>query len=310
MTEQELIPALLFGVVGCATYALLRWCDSYNIRIQSRVDQLMGDGHNTRLPSGEPSWKLASAVPQLAEWLGKTKQLEFENRANLEKRLIKAGLYGPTIVSWYFAARLLLMVIPCALTIAAGIFGYLAIDQALLLGFTLGGLGAYAPNFWLDRQIQKRHLAIRRALPDFLDLMIVCLEGGLSLQETLRRVNEELQLAHPILANELSVVQQDIDLCSSPDQALKRWAVRTDFEGIRTLSTFIRESQKFGTQITDALRSHADMMRSQREQNAEESAQKAAVKILIPTLILIFPAIFIVLVGPAVIQIQQAFATN
>jgi tight adherence protein C len=140
--------------------------------------------------------------------------------------------------------------------------------------------------------------------------MIVCLEGGLSLQETLRRVNEELQLAHPVFAAELSVVQQDIDVCASPDQALKRWAARTDFEGIRTLSTFIRESQKFGTQITDALRNHAEMMRSQREQCAEENAQKAAVKILIPTLLLIFPAIFVVLVGPAVIQIQQAFAAK
>src|SRR6185503_12338062 len=132
---------------------------------------------------------------------------------------------------------------------------------------------------------------------------------GLSLQETIRRVNEELQLAHPILASELDIVQRDIDLSCSIDQALKKFAVRTDCEGIRTLSTFIRESQRFGTQITDALRNHADMLRSQREQLAEENAQKAAVKILIPTLILIFPAIFVVLVGPAVIQIQQAFAS-
>jgi len=99
-------------------------------------------------------------------------------------------------------------------------------------------------------------------------------------------------------------------VCSSVDQALKRFSARTDFEGVRTLSTFIRESQKFGTQITEALRNHADMLRSQREQSAEETAQKAAVKILIPTLLLIFPAIFVVLVGPAVIQIQEAFASQ
>jgi len=94
------------------------------------------------------------------------------------------------------------------------------------------------------------------------------------------------------------------------DQALKRFATRTDYEAVRTLSTFIREAQRFGTNITDALRSHADMLRSQREQAAEESAQKASVKILIPTLLLIFPSTFVVIVGPAVIQIHEAFAAK
>jgi tight adherence protein C len=130
------------------------------------------------------------------------------------------------------------------------------------------------------------------------------------MQETIRRVNEELKLAHPVLAHELDIVQRDIDLSCSIDQALKRFALRTDCEGIRTLSTFIREAQRFGTQITDALRNHADMLRSQREQLAEENAQKAAVKILLPTMLLIFPAIFVVLVGPAAIQIHEAFAAK
>jgi tight adherence protein C len=310
MNAESLIPISLFAVVASATYALLRWFDSYNARVQSRVEGLMGDSHASSPSSSTLPRQFAVALPRVAEWLERTKPLELDNRAGLEKRLVKAGLYSRSAIGWYFAARLLLMVIPCAATIAAGVAGYMPIDRSLLLGFCFGGLGAYVPTFWLDRQIHKHHLAIRRALPDFLDLMIVCLEGGLSMQETMRRVNEELQLAHPVFAADLSVVQQDIDVCASPDQALKRWAARTDFEGIRTLSTFIRESQKFGTQITDALRNHAEMMRSQREQSAEENAQKAAVKILLPTLLLIFPAIFVVLVGPAVIQIQQAFAVK
>jgi tight adherence protein C len=140
--------------------------------------------------------------------------------------------------------------------------------------------------------------------------MIVCLEGGLSLQETIRRVSDELRVAHPALASELVSVQRDIELGATVDQALKRFAMRTDYEAVRTLSTFIREAQRFGTNITDALRSHADMLRSQREQTAEESAQKAAVKILLPTLLLIFPATFVVIVGPAVIQIHEAFAAK
>jgi tight adherence protein C len=161
---------------------------------------------------------------------------------------------------------------------------------------------------WLDKQVARQHLLLGKSLPDFLDLMIVCLQGGLSLQETIRRVGDELRLAHPTLAFELSIVQRDTDLGASIEQALKRFAARSGYEGVRTLSTFIREAQRFGTNITEALRSHADMLRSQREQVAEESAQKAAVKILLPTMLLIFPAIFVVAVGPALIQIQQAFA--
>ena len=167
-----------------------------------------------------------------------------------------------------------------------------------------------APVVWLDRAIVRYHSYLRRTLPDFLDLMIVCLEGGMSLQETIRRVGFELRLAHPLLAGELDIVQRDIEFGASIDQALKRFAARTDYEGIRTLSAFIREAQRFGTNITEALRSHAEMLRRQREQAAEENAQKAAIKILMPTFLLIFPSVFIVAVGPAVIQIQQSFAAG
>jgi tight adherence protein C len=174
----------------------------------------------------------------------------------------------------------------------------------------MAGFGSILPSLWLDRAIARRQILLRKSLPDFLDLMIVCLEGGLSLQETIRRVSDELRLVHPVLAVELNIVQRDIELGATVDQALKRFAARADYEGVRTLSSFIREAQRFGTNITEALRNHADMLRSQREQIAEEKAQKAAVKILIPTLLLIFPAIFVVAVGPAVIQIQEAFAAK
>jgi tight adherence protein C len=182
-------------------------------------------------------------------------------------------------------------------------------ETSLLVGSLAGGFGSIAPSLWLDRAISRRHLLLRKSLPDFLDLMIVCLEGGLSLQETIRRVGDELRIVHPALAFELSIVQRDIELGATVDQALKRFANRSDYEGVRSLSTFIREAQRFGTNITEALRNHADMLRSQREQAAEENAQKASVKILLPTLLLIFPAIFVVLVGPAIIQIQEAFTS-
>jgi Flp pilus assembly CpaF family ATPase len=98
-------------------------------------------------------------------------------------------------------------------------------------------------------------------------------------------------------------IQRDVELGATVDQALRRFELRSDYDGVRTLSSFVRESQKFGTQLTEALRLHADMLRLEREEAAEEKAQKAAVAILLPTLLLIFPAVFVVLVGPALIQI-------
>jgi tight adherence protein C len=99
-------------------------------------------------------------------------------------------------------------------------------------------------------------------------------------------------------------------LGSTIDQALRRFAMRSNCEGVRTLSTFVREAQRFGTKLTEALRNHADMLRSQREQSAEEQARQASVKILMPMMLLILPAIFVVLVAPAIIQIHEAFAAK
>jgi tight adherence protein C len=224
--------------------------------------------------------------------------------------LAHGGIYDGGAVSRYFAAKTLLLVAPIGLALGAGAIGLLRLELALLAAAVLGGAGFLAPGFWLHRTIARHHLSLQRSLPDFLDLMTVCLEGGLSLQETMRRVSDELRLAHPSLAGELLIVQRDVELGATVDQALKRFASRSDYEGVRTLSTFMRETQRFGTNITEALRSHSDMLRSQREQMAEENAQKAAVKILLPTLFLIFPAIFVVIVGPAAIQIWDAFTSK
>lgn len=228
----------------------------------------------------------------------------------LQARLAKAGIYSTSSASTFVGVRTVLMVAP----IATGAFGvgllHWPMEFSIGASAVAAACGWLLPKLWLDRAIKSRHILLRRSLPDFLDLIIVCLQGGLSVQETIRRVSDELRLAHPVLAGELSIVQRDIELGATVEQALRRFAIRSDYDGVRTLSSFVRESQKFGTQLTEALRLHAEMLRLQREEAAEERAQKAAVLILLPTLLLIFPAVFVVLVGPALIQIQEAFAAK
>jgi tight adherence protein C len=122
------------------------------------------------------------------------------------------------------------------------------------------------------------------------------------------RVTSEIEVAHPILAAEMAVVQRQIELGASPDVALRNFAERSDLNSLYSLSSLLEQARKFGTSLTDALRTQAEMMRYQREEHAEELAQKAAVKILFPTLLFIFPAIFVVLVGPAAMQLAATFS--
>jgi len=310
MIPEVGIPLLVFGMVALGAYAVLALCNPYWSRVRRRVSELE-TSYGTSGGSGAAS--VRSAADARGTFLNVLQRLNPYHavaRPRLQQRLAKAGIYEPAAISRFFAAKLLLTLVPGGAALAAGVLGYLPMYLAALAAALLAGFGFLVPSFWLDRAIARRHLQLQKSLPDLLDLMTVCLEAGLSLQETIRRVSDELRLAHPALAAELEIVQRDVELGSTVDQALKRFGTRTDYEGVRSLGTFIREAQRFGTDITEALRSHADMLRSQREQAAEEKAQKAAVKILIPTLLLIFPAIFVVVVGPAVIQIYDAFSAR
>jgi tight adherence protein C len=136
------------------------------------------------------------------------------------------------------------------------------------------------------------------------------LGGGLSVQAGLKQVAEELKIAHPELSAELHTVLGEIELGRNLDSALQQLAARTGLEELRTLCSFVHQTTKFGTSITDALAQLAEMLRIQREQRAEELAQKAAVKILFPTLLFIFPTVFVVLAGPAAIQIRDGLKAN
>jgi tight adherence protein C len=310
LVHQELILPFIFVGVAGGVYALLAIVDPYWFRVRARVSEIQRATDHRGLVATSALPTESGLRARMANFLRYLVPFRISDRARLQQRFAKAGIYSPSAMSKFFIVKLLLMAGPPLIAVSIGLTELLRFDKSLLVGCVIGGFGSLAPSLWLDRQISRRHLLLRKSLPDFLDVMIVCLEGGLSLQETIRRVGDELRLVHPALATELSIVQRDIELGASVDQALKRFATRSDYEGVRTLSTFFRETQRFGTNITEALRSHSDMLRSQREQAAEENAQKAAVKILIPTLLLIFPAIFVILVGPAVIQIHEAFAVK
>ena len=231
-------------------------------------------------------------------------------RLRLQNRLMQAGVYSPTAASTYSAARLGILVGAPLIGLVAGAFGVVEFRAALMGGLCLGGLSWLLPSRWLGWMKSRRQLKLRNALPDFLDLISTCLQSGLSFEAALQRVSDELRTAHPLLAGEMSAVQREIEFGKSPEQALRDFADRSDLDALRTLSTFVEQARRFGSSMAETLQMHADMLRIQREQRAEERAQKAAVKILFPTLLFIFPPILVVLAGPAVIQLQEKFASS
>jgi tight adherence protein C len=308
MFEREyLFIWIAVGLIAVTIAVAAAWLDPAAHKINSRVaefEERYGQ-HKRRRHGRTPR---SGATPTLVGRLASMMPSTASASGSLQARLAKGGIYNPSASSTFLGVQTLLTLTPLAVAVIGALFFHWSFAFALATGCLAAAAGWLAPGLWLDRTVKDRHLLLRRSLPDFLDLMIVCLQGGLSIQETIRRVGDELRLAHPILAGELSIVQRDVELGATVDQAFRRFAARTDYEGVRTLSTFVRESQRFGTQLTEALRLHAEMLRLQREEAAEEMAQKAAVTILLPTLLLIFPTVFVVLVGPAVIQIQEAFA--
>jgi tight adherence protein C len=207
----------------------------------------------------------------------------------------------------FLGVKVFLMVGPALIGAAAGLVGLVPLQTGVVVGGLLGVFGMIGPSFWLDSRKAGRQTSFRRALPDALDVLVICLEGGASLASALRRVATELRTAHPLLATELNIVQREVQLGRSVGDAVRQFAARVDLEELRSLAAVIMQSEKFGASLVKALRVHAETLRTRRVLAAEEMAQKAVVKMLFPMVFFIMPALFIAVLGPTGILIMEMF---
>jgi tight adherence protein C len=226
-------------------------------------------------------------------------------QGRLQEQFLCAGIYSPSGPFVYAAIRFVAGLILPVIVLLAGNLGLFDFWKALAVAAGVCLVGLFGPSLWLSRRISRRQMLLRISLPDFLDLMVTCLEAGQSFEAALQRVTDELRTAHPLLALELTIVQRELALGATPFRAIRNFAERSQLDVVRTLATFVDQAQKFGASMVESLRTHAEMLREMREQRSEELAQKAAVKILFPTLLFIFPPILVTLAGPAVIEFQQ-----
>jgi tight adherence protein C len=169
----------------------------------------------------------------------------------------------------------------------------------------MAGFGFFLPRFMLKRMITDRHRRIRLAMPDALDLTVICVEAGLSLDAALMRVGQDLHHAHPDLSDEFHLVTLEMRAGKPRAEALRNLTLRTGVDDIRSLVATLVQTDRFGTSIAQALRVHSDSLRTERRQRAEEQAAKTTIKMVLPLVIFILPSLMFVTLGPAVIQLWR-----
>lgn len=229
-----------------------------------------------------------------------------KDSAELQHKLIQAGFESPSAPAVYFLLRTSSMVL---LPLAAVLL--IPRTQFLLYVLTIGVgafLGMILPVAMLDRFVRLRQERIKKSVPDALDLLVVCVEAGTSLDAAILRVAKELRLPHPDLAHELAVVNRLTNAGIARDEALRGLWKRTGVLDIRALVSSLIQSEKWGTSIATVLRVAAETLRRKRRQDAEKRAKMAPLKMTFPLLFFILPALFAVILGPAVVQIINEFS--
>lgn len=247
-------------------------------------------------------------VSRLLPMLGSLASSQRGQVAELRIRLMRAGYFQASAPQVFLGMQLVVTVV-LSLLGAAVAFWIEPSRVAVLLFAAIGcGTGYLGPSYLLSAAVTRRQRSLRAGFSDALDMLVLCLEGGLTFSAGLQHLTDNLQTAHPELAMEMTIVQREMQLGLSAGDAIRKFADRCGLTDVRDLAIVLVQSERYGASLSKALRAHADNARLDRQQQAEEMAQKAAVKVLFPTLLFIFPAIFIVVLGPAAFQTAKLFS--
>ena len=226
--------------------------------------------------------------------------------SSMKKSLASLGYRHTRSTAIFFGIKFMLLILfPIGF-----LFLRILIPKLLLINSTVLVLilvllaigGFYLPNLWLLSKIKKRKEKMLDGLPDTLDLLVVCTEAGMGLDAAIDRAAEEMNMNNEVISEEFRLYNMELKIGKTRQSALKSLALRADLDEVSNLVTLLIQTDKFGTSVAGALRIHSDYMRAQRAQRAEEAAAKLPVKLLIPLILCIFPALFVVILGPIIIR--------
>jgi len=247
--------------------------------------------------------KLKERVQKALGGLGKLLPNTHKDISSTQRLMSRAGFRRPEAV---MALRGVKILLPLGLLLLVYFTGFYRHNPIFILA--MAALGGYLlPDFWLTSRIRKRQQVIRLSLPDALDLLVICVEAGLGLDQALLRISQELRIAHPELCDELEIVSSEMRVGKTRLDALRDLATRTGVDDLKSLVAMLIQTDRFGTSVAQSLRVHADQLRTLRRQRAEERGAKAPVKMVPALVFFIFPAMFVVILGPAAISIAHYF---
>lgn len=289
------IGALVFIAVFSIAYAMFGRSSTLEQRVRQSGERETGSRFNLRdlIKGSEHIFRpLGEIIPRSPEEMGRQ-----------ERRLVTAGFRRKDAPVLFYGVKLALAIM-------------------LLIGFTAGGylgrnpllyvvlavlLGAMVPDFWMSRRIKRRKENIQLAIPDALDLTVVCVEAGLGLDQSLMRIGTEIRPIHRDLSDELRLLNLEVNAGKTRAQSLRNLASRTEVDDLKALVAVLIQTDKFGTSVAQSLRVFSDSLRVKRRQRAEERSAKTTIKMIPPLVFFIMPSIFVVVLGPAIITIMQEF---
>jgi tight adherence protein C len=306
--EMLTIGILVLFALGLVAYSVMprrgEKRDAVKRRLSGRsaVDEVAEIKEKARTTATESLVK--RAAPMLSRLV---MPVSDDEQTQLRAKLTQAGYRQKQAQTVFLAAKTAVL----ALSVVAGIavaasMGY-GVAGIAAFGTFAAGLGFLAPGMWLSAATRSRQDKIRRGLPDILDLLVVSVESGLALDAALKRVGDEMAIVHPDISEEFRIATMESQMGIPRSEALENMARRCGVDELRSLVSVIAQAERFGTSVAKALRNQGEALRTKRRQQAEERAQKTAVKLMIPLVLFIFPSMGVVLAGPAAIRLMETF---
>lgn len=307
MESGIILPITVFVVIMVGTWWLLTWISARNSRAEERLERMGRPKSLAEIDIATRREQSIGGLKKMVEGIGASlaeQQSDIEKNS-LRVKLANAGFRSESAPAVFQGLRLAGLVLFVLIGVVVGVISAGFTMESLMYVVVIGGLGFYLPSIGLWYLRTTRQKEIFLTLPDALDLMVVCVESGLGLDAAMRKVTDEMKGHARVIAEEFALANLQLQMGRPRREVLHDLGVRTGVDDVRSLAAILIQADRFGASIGQALRVQSDSMRTRRRQIAEEKAAKTAVQLIFPLVLFIFPGIFVVLVGPAAINIKR-----
>jgi tight adherence protein C len=306
MSPASLVVIVVVGVVFLLL-ALRLVFGAKNQEVLDRLKQEVSGGPRqiTLSPTEEPGDD--SSLGSIAKTIGRRMGADEGETSRLKEKLTQAGHRQANAVEQFLGIRLLVLLGFAGMAIFMATRSNMSTNNTIFVSVVLVACGLLGPNAVLDGRIQERQKELSKMLPDAMDLIVICVEAGLSMDQAINRVGQEIAVSSPLLSKELIQTALEIEAGVGRAEAFRKLAARTGIEDLRILSAMIIQAEQFGTSVAKSLRLQSSTMRLKRSQRVEEQAAKIPSKMTIPMIVFILPSMFSIILGPAIVRIYHIF---